>query len=124
MSKRAAEDGPRLAPRLRVYGGKEIVLGPGKVELLGHIAECGSLSEAARRMEMSYMRAWLLLQIMNRSFREPLVLAERGGAKGGGAQLTELGRTVLELYREMEAESLKAMEGPWKRLQKLLRKAE
>jgi molybdate transport system regulatory protein len=111
-----------LQPRLRVYHAGEVALGPGKIELLGYVAETGSLSEAARRMKMSYMKAWLLVQIMNRSFRKPLVHLERGGAQGGGSGITEAGREVLELYRQMHEASLKAAEAPWKKLSGLLKK--
>ena len=79
-----------VRPRIRVLRGSEIVMGPGKAELLTHIAETGSLSQAARHMKMSYMKAWLLVQVMNRSYKKPLVLAERGGTQGGGARLTML----------------------------------
>jgi len=99
----------RIAPRIRVYRHEDIALGPGKAELLGHLDETGSLSEAARRMKMSYMKAWLLVQVMNRSFRKPLVVAERGGSRGGGATLTESGRRALALYREMEKAGAEAM---------------
>jgi molybdate transport system regulatory protein len=92
----------RFKALLRVYCGDEIALGPGKVDLLQHIAETGSISEAARRMEMSYNRAWLLVRTMNHSFKEPLVLSSRGGDKHGGAQLSKSGKDVLRLYRELE----------------------
>ena len=72
-------------------------MGPGKADLLTHVAETGSLSESARRMKMSYMKAWLLVQVMNRSYKKPLVQAERGGTKGGGAHLTSYGRHVTSL---------------------------
>jgi len=62
-----------LRPRLRVERGKEIALGPGKVELLEHIAKTGSITEAAERMQMSYMRAWTLIKTMEACFRQPLV---------------------------------------------------
>jgi len=116
----AAKAKTRLLPRLRIYTQDEIALGPGKAELLAHIAETGSLSEAARRMKMSYMKCWLLVQVMNRCFRQPLILAERGGSGGGGAKLTKDGQRVLDLYREMEAASLAAMKQPWSKLQKML----
>lgn len=110
----------KLRPRIRVYRGSEVALGPGKVELLAHVAETGSLSEAARRMKLSYMKAWLLVQVMNKSFRKPLIKAGRGGSGGGGASLTEEGRKVLELYQEMEIAGLAAMEESWGRLRRLL----
>ena len=110
-----------LRPRIRIIQGDEIVMGPGKAELLTHIAETGSLSEAARRMKMSYMKAWLLVQVMNRSYKKPLVRAERGGTRGGGARLTSYGRRVLDGYREMEQRSLTAMQEPWKRVRRMLK---
>lgn len=91
-----------FAIRLRVYAGETIALGPGKAALLGKIAETGSISEAARELGMSYRRAWSLVQTMNRSFDEVLVIGESGGAKGGGAHLTPLGEKVLALYRAAE----------------------
>ncbi len=85
-------------------------LAPARWSCLATIAQTGSsLSEAARHMEMSYMKAWLLVQVMNRCFRSPLVTLERGGASGGGAQLTPAGQEVLALYRTMEADALAAM---------------
>lgn len=105
-----------LRPRLRVLHGEEIALGPGKVDLLETIANAGSLAEAARRLGMSYMRAWKLLQTMNACFREPLVDTARGGAAHGGANLTVTGQAVLTLYRRMEREGLQAMEPAWREL--------
>ncbi|CAN5815261.1 winged helix-turn-helix domain-containing protein [soil metagenome] len=119
---KATKTNPSLSPRIRVYLGKEIALGPGKVALLRLVAETGSLSEAARRMKMSYMRAWLMVQVMNRSFRKPLLRTERGGAAGGGAQLTACGKQALALYDQMERESLAVMDEPWKALQAILKK--
>jgi len=97
-----------------------VALGPGKAELLALVAETGSISEAARRMEMSYMRAWTLIQTMNRCFKEPLVTSARGGKRGGGAALTPTGRQALKLYRQMEATGLAAAADPWKAFHKLL----
>lgn len=75
-------------------------MGPGKADLLAAIEETGSISAAARRMRMSYRRAWLLVHTMNECFASPLVEAEKGGASRGGARLTTAGRKVLELYLE------------------------
>jgi molybdate transport system regulatory protein len=112
---------PQLQVRLRIVGRGEVALGPGKVDLLGLIDETGSLRKAAERMDMSYMRAWLLVRTMNLCFKQPVVASLRGGRTGGGAQLTETGRQVLELYRLMERTSLRAMDRDWKRLRGLLR---
>lgn len=112
-----------LRPRIRILLGGEIVMGPGKAELLAHIVETRSLSESAKRMKMSYMKAWLLVQTMNRSYNKPLVQAERGGRAGGGARLTAHGRRVLSSYREMEVLSLAAIQGPWKKLRRMLKRS-
>jgi molybdate transport system regulatory protein len=106
----------RFKSLFRIYLGDEIALGPGKVELLRHIAETGSISEAARRMEMSYNRAWLLVRTMNRCFKEPLVLAMRGGDQHGGAQLTKCGKEVLALYKRLELKFVAATRQPLRQI--------
>ncbi|MCB2155931.1 LysR family transcriptional regulator [bacterium] len=91
-----------FAVRLRLYAGPEIAIGPGKADLLELIEETGSIAESAREMDMSYKRAWSLVKAMNESFAEPLVEREVGGRKGGGAQLTDLGREIVTAYRAAE----------------------
>jgi molybdate transport system regulatory protein len=112
--------GCRLRPRLRVLRGDEVVLGPGKAELLDAIARTGELRRAAGELNMSYMRAWKLVQTMNSAFRDPLVATTRGGAGHGAAGLTKTGRTVLAVYHEMERRSLAASGPGFRRLRKLL----
>jgi molybdate transport system regulatory protein len=112
---------PVLMPRFRVVCGKNIALGPGKVELLGFLLETGSLNQAARRMNMSYMRAWMLVNQMNKCFREPVIIAERGGRTGGGMKVTETGRRAFALYRKIESTSRNATVASWRSFQRLLR---
>ena len=88
--------------RLRILFGPEIAVGPGKIALLDAIAETGSISAAARRLGMSYRRAWLLIDTMNRCFREPVIETASGGKGGGGARITAIGEEVLRRYRIME----------------------
>jgi molybdate transport system regulatory protein len=83
-------------------------LGPGKVDLLEAIEATGSISAAGRAMRMSYRRAWLLIDDLNRMFRHPLVEASTGGVNGGGAHLTATGREVVAHYRAIESKALKA----------------
>jgi molybdate transport system regulatory protein len=78
-------------------------LGPGMVQLLEGIAEHGSLRRAAATMGMSYRKAWLLIQSVQKTFDGPVVTAEVGGATGGGTELTELGNNLLKLYRRAES---------------------
>nr|WP_198980524.1 LysR family transcriptional regulator [Herbaspirillum sp. ASV7] len=88
--------------RVRVMQGDTIAFGPGKADLLQAIVQTGSISGAAREMQMSYRRAWLLVEEMNRCFASPLVATATGGARGGGAVVTELGQEVLTRYRRMQ----------------------
>ena len=91
-----------LKLKAQILCGDEIAMGPGKAALLDAIAREGSISAAGRAMGMSYRRAWLLVDVMNRCWSAPLVEASAGGAKGGGARLTDTGRAVLARYRELE----------------------
>ncbi|HEY0783696.1 MAG TPA: LysR family transcriptional regulator [Thermoanaerobaculia bacterium] len=109
-----------VRPRIRVLHGSAIALGPGKAELLAEIERDGTLAGAARRLGMSYSRAWHLLQTMNACFREPLVATARGGNGRGQASLTPTGRAALDLYRRMERDSLAALAPAWRELATLL----
>lgn len=93
---------------LRVTLSESFFIGPGRADLMELIAETGSISEAARRMGMSYKRAWSLVQALNDGFGAPLVEASRGG-KEQGASLTEAGREVLERYRGMQEATRRAI---------------
>ncbi len=92
---------PRLT--LRIDFDEDRAIGPGKIKLLELIDALGSISAAGRQMGMSYRRAWLLVDSLNRSFREPLVASHTGGAHGGGAALTQEGVAVVRHYRAIEA---------------------
>ncbi len=94
---------PRAA--LKIDFGTEVRLGPGKVRLLELIAETGSISEAARKMEMSYRRAWLLIEEVNGIFGKPVVETATGGAGGGGAKITPLGKAVIVAFRDIESKT-------------------
>lgn len=93
---------PAPSLRIRIVFGEEAMLGPGKADLLERVRDTGSIAAAGRAMSMSYKRAWMLVEEMNASFRDPLVESTRGGAKGGGARLTEAGEAVLSHYRKLE----------------------
>ena len=90
----------RITLRLDFDAGRR--LGPGKVALLEAIRDTGSIYAAGRAHAMSYRPAWLLVEELNTMFAEPLVTARPGGAKGGGAALTEAGERLVALYREAE----------------------
>jgi molybdate transport system regulatory protein len=93
---------------LRIDLDPEGRIGPGKIDLLERIASTGSISAAARAMGMSYKRAWDLVDEMNRLFGKPLVAAQSGGTRGGGASLTAVGRSVVTRFRTIETVALAA----------------
>lgn len=95
-----------LSIRIEFAGGDR--LGPGKIELLEQIRERGSISAAARAMDMSYRRAWLLVENLNALFGEPTVQTRIGRAEGGGAVLTPFGERVVALYRAVERQAATA----------------
>jgi molybdate transport system regulatory protein len=97
---------PRLT--LRIDFDEDRAIGPGKIKLLELIDRHGSISEAGRQMGMSYRRAWVLVDNLNRCFRAPVVASQTGGQHGGGASLTDFGHAVIQHYRELEAAAHKA----------------
>ena len=92
----------RKVIRIGIPLGEHYAMGPGKADLLEAIQETGSISAAGRRLGMSYRRAWLLVDEMNRCFSAPLVEARLGGAGGGGATVTALGLEAVRRYRLLQ----------------------
>ncbi|MBU6269181.1 MAG: LysR family transcriptional regulator [Sphingomonadales bacterium] len=113
-------DAHRLKIKLQVMCGEEIAMGPGKADLLDAISREGSISGAGRAMGMSYRRAWLLVDAMNRCWAEPLVHAAPGRSGSGGARLTAMGADVLARYRALQAAAEGACAGNWAALDGLL----
>ena len=107
---------------LRVLGVGHPAMGPGRAALLAHIARTGSITSAARAMGMSYRRAWQLVDAMNSSFVEPVVVTEVGGRRGGGAVVIALGKRVIALYRAMENKASSAIAADLRRFSRHLRK--
>lgn len=113
---------PRLQPKIRILIGAVVAIGPGKADLLEAIGRTGSISAAGREMDMSYRRAWLLVEAMNVNFERTLVETATGGRSGGGARLTALGSEVLQRYRGMEAKAARTLANDLKELAALLRR--
>jgi molybdate transport system regulatory protein len=95
----------RLTLRIDFENGSQI--GHGKIRLMELIAQHGSISRAAKEMNMSYRRAWLLADEVNRMFRTPVLETQHGGSGGGSARLTSFGHAVICHYRAIESQSTK-----------------
>jgi molybdate transport system regulatory protein len=102
---------PRLKVKLQIFCGDEIAMGPGKADLLEAIEREGSISGAGRAMGMSYRRTWLLVDAMNRCWDFPLVETAMGGKQGGGARVSELGKSILLHYRNLQRDVASASDG-------------
>lgn len=92
---------PLVRPRL--YLGGDLSLGPGKIDLLRKVGECGSISAAARELGVPYKRAWLLIDTLNRGLPSPVLDTAAGGQSGGGAKLTTRGEALVAAYDALEA---------------------
>jgi molybdate transport system regulatory protein len=86
-------------------------MGPGKADLLEAVAREGSISAAGRALGMSYRRAWLLVDQMNRCFTLPLVETQAGGGRQAGARLTEEGQVALAAYRALSVQVERGAQG-------------
>jgi molybdate transport system regulatory protein len=109
----------RLTVRLDFRSGEAV--GPGKIRLLETIAQTGSISRAGRALGMSYRRSWLLIDDLNRSFREPVITTRPGGTRGGGAELTPFGFDLIKKYRAIETKATAAAKRQLDDLEVLLR---
>jgi molybdate transport system regulatory protein len=110
----------RLSIRIDLTNGDRI--GPGKIALLEAIQATGSISGAARRLDMSYRRAWLLVEEINGALRDPAVAAATGGKRGGGAAVTAAGERIIALYRAIERAAHVSAEKEFRAVNKLIRK--
>lgn len=106
---------------LRLDFGDTVRLGPGKVRLLELIGELGSISAAGRAMDMSYRRAWLLVDSLNQAFAEPVVATRPGGKADKRAELTPFGRAVIRRFRAMEAAARKVVAGDLRELENAIK---
>ncbi|WP_115371533.1 winged helix-turn-helix domain-containing protein [Adhaeribacter pallidiroseus] len=92
----------RVSGRLWIESDQDRFLGPGRMELLEKIQEFGSISKAAAAMGMSYKKAWDLVASMNQQAHSPMVIAQTGGKKGGGASVTEMGEQAITRYKALQ----------------------
>ena len=106
---------------LRFDFGETVRLGPGKVRLLELITELGSISAAGRAMDMSYRRAWLLVDSLNQAFVKPVVATRPGGKADQRAEVTPFGQQIVRRFRAMEAAAREALAGELQVLEDAIR---
>lgn len=105
---------PTIGPlkvKIQVLCEGTLAMGPGKADLLEAIARAGSISAAGRELGMSYRRAWILVDEMNRCWSDRLVEAQSGGGEKRGARVTDFGQRILAAYRSLEVSLAKATSG-------------
>ena len=117
---RPRDAAPVVRMRMRITAGEVVAIGPGKIDLLEAIRLTGSITAAARHLDMSYRRAWLLLDELNRALCQPAVDSAKGGAQGGGSVVTETGLELIRLYRRVEATAARSCKADLARLVELV----
>jgi molybdate transport system regulatory protein len=118
---RVAKPRPAARFRLRVTSGDAISVGPGKIALLEAIRQTRSITAAAKSIQMSYRRAWVLVDELNASLKRPAVSSAKGGERGGGSELTDVGEALVGVYRRIEERAERACAADIKALLKLVR---
>ncbi|MFT3732014.1 MAG: LysR family transcriptional regulator [Hyphomicrobium sp.] len=98
--------------KIRIDFDGDRYIGHGRVQLLELIGQHGSIAKAAKAMDMSYKRAWYLIDEFNSMFADPLIERHHGGRGGGAAKLTPFGAELIRHYREMEAKALTVFAKP------------
>ncbi|MEP1487402.1 MAG: LysR family transcriptional regulator [Algibacter sp.] len=91
----------KIKSRIWIESGNNVLLGEGRVHLLKAIQETGSLSKAAKSLNISYKKAWQLLDSVNKSAKQPVTINSIGGKGGGGAELTEYGKSLIVAFDDI-----------------------
>lgn len=94
----------RITGMLRIESEDERFFGPGRLQLLENIMATGSISQAAKRMQMSYKKAWDMVNSMNQNTTKPIVSTQTGGEKGGGTIVTEEGKQLISAFKKLHEE--------------------
>ncbi|KJD36565.1 molybdenum transporter [Tamlana sedimentorum] len=105
----------KIKSRIWIEANNNVLLGQGRVQLLKAIAETGSLSKAAKSLNISYKKAWTLLDSVNKSAKKPVTINSIGGKGGGGAELTDYGKSLIHVFDEIN-------QNCWEFLDKQLKK--
>jgi molybdate transport system regulatory protein len=91
----------KIKSRIWIETKEHVLLGEGRIRLLKAIEETGSLSKAAKTLQMSYKKAWHLIDAVNKAAKKPVTISRIGGKDGGGAQLTPYGKTLIRAFEDI-----------------------
>lgn len=90
-----------IKSRIWIESNGHVLLGEGRVQLLKAIAQTGSLSKAAKALNLSYKKAWHLLDSVNQSAKKPVTINSTGGKNGGGTILTDYGKSLITVFDDI-----------------------
>lgn len=91
----------KIKSRIWIEHENNVLLGEGRVQLLKAINDTGSLSKAAKSLNISYKKAWDLVDSVNKSAKQPVTINSIGGKGGGGAELTEYGKSLIQVFDDI-----------------------
>jgi molybdate transport system regulatory protein len=111
--------GYKIKSRIWIESENNVLLGEGRVHLLKAIQETGSLSKAAKSLNISYKKAWQLLDSVNKSAKKPVTINSIGGKGGGGAELTEYGKSLVEAFDEINRNCWKFLDNELKKIERI-----
>ncbi|PWH81990.1 molybdenum transporter [Algibacter marinivivus] len=111
--------GYRIKSRIWIESENNVLLGEGRVHLLKAIQETGSLSKAAKSLNISYKKAWQLLDSVNKSAKKPVTINSIGGKGGGGAELTEYGKSLVQVFDEINKNCWKFLDNELKKIERI-----
>jgi len=111
--------GYKIKSRIWIESEDNVLLGEGRVHLLKAIDDTGSLSKAAKSLNISYKKAWQLLDSVNKSAKKPVTINSIGGKGGGGAELTEYGKSLIKAFDEINRNCWKFLDKELARIEKL-----
>ena len=111
--------GYKIKSRIWIESEDNVLLGEGRVHLLKAIEETGSLSKAAKSLNISYKKAWQLLDSVNKSAKKPVTINSIGGKGGGGAELTEYGKSLVIAFDEINKNCWAFLDNELKKIERI-----
>ncbi|CAL2057912.1 molybdenum transporter [Tenacibaculum sp. 190524A05c] len=109
----------KIKSRIWIESNQNVFLGEGRIELLKAIQKTGSLSKAAKSLNLSYKKAWHLLDAVNKSAKKPVTVNAIGGANGGGTQLTDYGKSLIVVFEDINKSCWEFLDNQLKKIEEV-----